>query len=467
VASGVARAGPTFKFVYLPHLAKALTVCSLEGIHLATDLEPVQERPAANGRFLPTLASPTFYGWWVLLAMAMLRVLASGFGNNVRSLLVLPLEEEFGASRAEISLMATGGSIAIAVTGPLGGWLMDRYGIRPVMLWTLLLTVGGYFSLGVTDSLWQVIFIFTVPLGVAYNWAILNSGAPVLNNWFNRQKARALSLLNVGHGAGALLLPVMALMITELGWRPAMIVAGSILLAGGLIAVLVTRDTPEEMGLTPDGDPAPVRPVSVAAVGVAEGATLTAAVRTLFFWAISIGCACMLFINVSVVFHMVPIVESRGESEGLGASLLSFQLFMTVPIVLVTAWGADRVDGNKVLVAMMALTTLGVLLLLQADNVPMYVLAMTLLAFGGSNWPILWAVLGHKYGRRHYNAIRMSIYSVLILGMSAGPLLAGFSYDATGSYDSWLRILIGVGIGGIATFLIAVKAAKMPVRGAG
>jgi MFS family permease len=331
------------------------------------------------------------------------------------------------------------------------------------MFWTLLITVAGYFLMAAASALWQVIFLFTVPLGLAYNWAILNSGAPVLNNWFDRQKARALSLLNVGHGAGALLLPVMALMINEMGWRPAMVAAGFILLAIGLITVAVTRNTPEEMGLTPDGDPVVAsdssRPVNMPA----DGATLKQAVRTFFFWTISLGSACMLFINLSVIFHMVPIVESRGESEGFGATLLSLQLFMTVPIVLVTAWGADRLDGNKVLLVMMVLTTLGVLLLLEADSLPVYALAMTLLAFGGSNWPILWAVLGHKYGRRHYNAIRMSIYSVLILGMSAGPLLAGITYDATDSYTLWLRILLGVGAAGILTFLLSVRAARAPL----
>ena len=430
---------------------------------MATELDPVREQTARPSRRLPFLAEAPFYGWWVLLAMAMLRVIASGLGNNVRSLLVLPMEEDFGASRTEVSLMATGGSLAVAFTGPLGGWLMDRYGVRSVMLVTLLITVAGYFLMAAAGALWQVIFLFTVPLGLAYNWAILNSGAPVLNNWFDRQKARALSLLNVGHGAGALLLPVMAVMITEFGWRPAMVVAGFILLAMGLIAVAVTRNTPEEMGLTPDGDPVAAAEIQRPMSQPGDGATLKQAIRTLFFWTIAIGSACMLFINLSVVFHMVPIVESRGESEGFGAMLLSLQLFMTVPIVLVTAWGADRVDGNKVLVAMMALTTLGVLLLLEADSLPVYVLAMTLLAFGGSNWPILWAVLGHKYGRRHYNAIRMSIYSVLILGMSAGPLLAGMTYDSTGSYTLWLQILLGVGAAGIATFLLGVRAARAPL----
>lgn len=429
---------------------------------MATDLEPAEQRVRTKERVLPSLITAPFYGWWVLLAMAFLRVIASGFGNNVRSLLVLPLEEDFGATRTEVSLMATGGSIAVAVTGPFGGWLMDRYGTRAVMLVTLLITVAGYFLMAATTALWQVIFLFTIPLGVAYNWAILNSGAPVLNNWFNRQKARALSLLNVGHGAGALLLPVMAFMIAEMGWRPAMVAAGFIILTMGMITVAVTRNTPEEMGLTPDGDalpePDPARPVAVAT----EGITLRQAVRTLFFWAIALGSACMLFINLSVIFHMVPIVEGRGESESFGATLLSLQLFMTVPIVLVTAWIADRLDGTKILVAMMVLTTLGVLTLSAADGLLVYILAMTLLAFGGSNWPVLWSVLGHKYGRQHYNAIRMSIYSVLILGMSAGPLLAGITYDATGSYTLWLQILLGVGAAGVLTFIVAVKAARTP-----
>ena len=129
--------------------------------------------------------SGVFYGWWVLLALALLRVMASGVGNNVRSLLVLPLEEEFGATRAEISLMATAGSLAIALMGPLGGWLMDRYGPRRIMFVSLVFASSGYLMLASAQALWQVIIIFTIPLGVAYNWAILNSGAPILNNWFD------------------------------------------------------------------------------------------------------------------------------------------------------------------------------------------------------------------------------------------------------------------------------------------
>lgn len=435
---------------------------------MASESEPALQ--TASSRFLralPFVTAPPFYGWWVLLAFAALRVVASGVGNNIRSLLVLPLEQEFGATRAEVSLMATTGSVAVAITGPLGGWLMDRYGMRRVMFACFVVVAIGYVWLSQSQALWQVIVVFTIPLGVAYNWAVLNSGPPILNNWFDRQKARSLSLLNVGHGAGALLLPLMALAITGLGWRPAMLIAGASLLTVGLITVVVARDTPEEMGLAPDGDSPREDDHRGARASVLSfpGVTLAEAIRTPFFWAIGVGSACMLSINLSIVFHLVPLLESRGESEGVGATLLSLQLFLTVPIVLGAAWLADRLSGTRVLMGMMAMTAIGVVLLLTANSIPLYVVAMMFLAFGGSNWPVLWAVLGHTYGRRHYNAIRMSIYSILIAGMSLGPLLAGVTFDATQSYDLWLQILLGVGAFGIATFWFAAKVATaLPSR---
>ena len=395
-----------------------------------------------------------FYGWWVLLALSGLRIIASGVGHNALSLLVLPLEQEFGASRASISLMATVSSVSVALTAPLGGLLMDRYGARMIMLVTLLLSVAGYVALSMVQELWQAVALFTIPLGIAYNWAILNSGAPILNNWFDRQKARALSLLNVGHGGGALLLPLMALAITQLGWRQAMLISALGLLLAGIPAVLVSRNTPEELGLTPDGDPIRTQRSSATA---AAGATLRQAIRTPFFWAMGLGTAFMLMINISLVVHMVPLLVSKGESEGVGAFLLSFQLVLSVPIVLVSGWAADRFGGSRVLAFMMLATFAGVLVMLAAQSVPGYLAANVLLAFGGSNWAILWAVIGHVFGRKNYNAIRMSIYSVLIAGMSLGPVLAGMTFDATQSYDLWLRLLLIAGVGGLVAFAVTVK----------
>lgn len=408
--------------------------------------------------------SGVFYGWWILLALALMRVMASGVGNNVRSLLVIPLEEEFGATRAQISLMATAGSLAIALTGPLGGWLMDRYGPRKVMFVSLIVAVSGYLMLAGAQSLWQVIIIFTLPLGVAYNWAILNSGAPILNNWFDRRKARALSLLNVGHGAGALILPLMLLAITELGWRTAMVIGAGAMVTVGFPVVWVARNTPEEMDLAPDGDPPAVTTTGTGPVTSAaqSGMTLGQAARGPFFWAVGIGSACMLFVNSSIAFHLVPLLVWKGESQTFGGLLLSTQLTWTVPIVLGVSWAADRFDGTRIMTVMMTVTLLGVIVMLWADAKWVYVLAVSLLAFGGSHWAILWAVLGRQYGRAHYNIIRLSIYSILIAGMSGAPFFAGLTFDKTDSYAPWLRILLVVGILGILSFGVAAVTRVRP-----
>lgn len=405
--------------------------------------------------------SGLFYGWWVLLALALMRVMASGVGNQVRSLLVLPLEEEFAVTRAEVSLMFTSGSIAVALTGPLGGWLMDRFGPRSVMVVTTALAISGYLFLSVSQEFWHALVIFTIPLGVAYNWAILNSGAPILNNWFDRGKARALSLLNVGHGAGALLLPLMALAISTFEWRWSMVLAAGVMTVVMIPVLFVVRNSPEEMGLSPDGDgPDPAHEAFAGQSAATLGMTLTQAVRGPFFWAVGIGSSCMLFVNSGIIAHIVPMLVWKGQSESVGALLLSLQLAWTVPVVLGVSWAADRFDGTRIMTGMMVVVLAGVVVLLMAQSLWSLTLAVIMLATGGSHWAIFWAVLGRQYGRAHYNSIRLCIYSIIIAGIAGAPFFAGFTFDRTGSYGPWLQIILVVGAVGLISFIVAAVTRK-------
>ena len=424
--------------------------------------EESNDNPNAGGIGATTLVrSGLFYGWWVLIALAMMRVMASGVGNQVRSLLVLPLEEEFEVSRAEVSLMFTGGSIAVALTGPLGGWLMDRFGPRLIMIVTTAMAICGYLLLSVSQEFWHALLIFTIPLGVAYNWAILNSGAPILNNWFDRGKARALSLLNVGHGAGALLLPLMAIAIVAFDWRWSMVLAACVMTAVMIPVLFVVRNTPEEMGYAPDGDaPDPTRAATGGRPAALAGMTLSQAVRGPFFWAVGIGSSCMLFVNSGIIAHIVPLLVWKGQTESVAALLLSLQLVWTVPVVLTVSWAADRVDGTRIMVGMMLVVLAGAVTLLMAQSLWSLTLAVMMLATGGSHWAIFWAVLGRQYGRAHYNTIRLCIYSVIISGIAGAPFFAGLTYDRTGGYGPWLQIILFVGVAGLIAFIVAAVTRK-------
>ncbi len=418
------------------------------------------QRPSINNIFSGGL----FYGWRIVLLLSLTRFVASGVGINARSLLVLPLEKDLGVTRAEISLMFTVEALVIAATAPLGGWLMDRYGARRIMVVGLLISTGGFFLLSIAQSLWQVIVIIALPLGLAYNWSILNAGAPILNNWFNLKKAKALALLSVFHGAGAALLPIMALGISSFGWRWATAIGGVVFITAALPSMIFTRSTPEEMGLTPDGIEQ-ATPQSPGQPGSGPGGMeLREAMGTWFFWVVGLGTACMLFANLSVIAHFVAILVSKGSTESTGATLLSVQLVMAVPYVIVGGWATDRFGGAKVLVGVMVGVTAGVGVLLWATDIWSYVIATVLLASGGAVWPVLWAGLGYVYGRAHYNVIRLSIYSILILGMSTGPYFAGLSFDRTGDYSYWLTTLLFVCAAGIVTLAIAAWAEGAAIK---
>ena len=413
-----------------------------------------EQRPSINNIFSGGL----FYGWRIVLVLSLTRFVASGVGINARSLLLLPLEKDLGVTRAEISLMFTVEALVIAATAPLGGWLMDRYGARRIMIVGLLISTGGFFLLSIAQSLWQVIVIIALPLGLAYNWSILNAGAPILNNWFNLKKAHALALLSVFHGAGAALLPLMALGISSFGWRWATAIGGIVFITAALPSMVFTRSTPEEMGLTPDGIEQATPQFPNQPGSGPGGMALREAMGTWFFWVVGIGTACMLFANMSVIAHFVAILVSKGSSESTGATLLSLQLVLSVPYVIIGGWATDRFGGAKVLVGVMMGVTAGVSVLLWATDIWSYVIATVLLASGGAVWPVLWAGLGYVYGRAHYNVIRLSIYSILILGMSTGPYFAGLSFDRTGDYSSWLTTLLFVCAAGIVTLGLAAWA---------
>ena len=403
-----------------------------------------------------------FYGWWVVVSLAFLRFIGSGVGLGGRSLYVLPLQSTIGVSRASISSIFTASQLTIGLTGTLAGWLVDRFGARKVMVVCLLISAAGFYALAFANSLWMLIIIFSLPLGLTYNWAVTQPATAITNNWFERRKATALSLLNVGTGSGGLVIPVLALIIGELGWRWAAALSGAAFLAVALPVAALVRNNPEEMGLAPDGDervtPPGARVGDRMAAPVLTGITLREALRGPLFWTMAAGCLCLMLAHGTITAHLVPMVVWKGATEALGAQLLTVHLLLGIPVVVVAARATDRFDGPRVLAVMAALACLGSLVFLEAEQEWGYWVAVSLLAPSGTPmWAILWAVLGRAYGRRHFNVIRGTIYGLLLTGSSPGPVLAGLSFDRSGSYGPWLWVSVGVALVSVVGFLGALR----------
>jgi MFS family permease len=398
-----------------------------------------------------------FYGWWVVGGLAVLRLLSSGLWVYGRSTWLLPLERDLSLDRASISLVFAVGTLLIGLTGLLAGWLADRLGPRLFMTISLMVASAGFFFLSVANSLWALALIAVLPLGVAFNWGAVQGPTAITNNWFERKKAYALSWLNVGNGLGGFIVPVLALTIALMGWRWAAAFSGAALLLGGLAVTFMARNTPEEMGMLPDGATAVVTtqtpdhsPAEVV------GNTLGEALRSPIFWAMLIGSLPMLFVQQTVSIHMVPIFVWKGISEAAGAGLLGFYAIMAVPLVVVVGRAADRFGGSQVMIAMIVVQLAGLFTLMASSALWSYGLAVALLAPAATFWPVLWATIGRAFGRRHYNVIRGTSYGMMMTISAGVPWVAGIIFTRTLSYSPMLWVLVVVCSLGIVGILLAM-----------
>src|SRR5438477_6819043 len=200
--------------------------------------------------------TPPFYGWWMVWLGGFLSSLNKTAINKGFPVFVAPVREGFGASNAAVALIF---SLARAQSGPTGllaGWFVDRFGPRRAVVVGALLSGGGFLALGYTTRLWAfgVLYLLVVTTGanLGFSYAL----ATLMNNWFYRRKAFAMSAFQaVDSFVPAVLVGVVALAIAAWGWQPTAKVMGVVLLLVILPLSVFIKDSPESMGLTMDGDP--------------------------------------------------------------------------------------------------------------------------------------------------------------------------------------------------------------------
>jgi MFS family permease len=145
---------------------------------------------------LSALAHPTskmFYGWWMVILGGFLTSINKTAVNKGFPVFILPVEEYFGASRATVSFIFSLARSENGPTGPVAGWLVDRFGPRALLFVGASMTGGGFLLLGQTRSIWAFALVYLGIVTVGSNIGFSYSMAALINNWFYRRKALAIS----------------------------------------------------------------------------------------------------------------------------------------------------------------------------------------------------------------------------------------------------------------------------------
>jgi sugar phosphate permease len=378
---------------------------------------------------------------WVMVALTFVTAMVGSGAIGVTGVLVVPLGEEFGWSRGDVS-----GPIALMVAlfgglAPFAGALMLRYGLRRVVAASALLSVMGLASMALAmHSLWQLWLAMGLLMGVAAGLTALVLSATVANRWFSARRGLVMGLLAAAMATGQMVfLPTNAWLVESFGWRAALlpgIVGG---LACALLFLLLARDWPADIGMAPYGETR-IQPTPAASAGNAVAtslAILREAAGTRAFWVIAgTFFICGLSTSGTVQQHFIPLCADYGVAAVTAASLLALMGGFNFVGTVASGWLSDRFDNRLLLAWYYGLRGIS-LMWLPFSGFDMVSLTVFAVFFGLdfiATVPPTVKLAGQHFGAAKGPIVFGWAFAAHQIGGAAAALGTGLSRDALATY---------------------------------
>ena len=365
------------------------------------------------------------------------------------------LERNFGWNRTTLS-----GAFALsraegALLGPVEGFLVDRLGTRRMV-------VIGYFIMGLGfifySQIQEVWHFYVANLAISLGSGVGGWIAIVtlINNWFSRRRALAMSLAVSGVQLGGFLVPLMAWGIENHDFRMTSLGIGVVLMLVAVPASRMMRNLPEDMGLRPDG----AAPIMVTASGPSKvqsdevvEMTPRQALRTVAFWVIAVARLTSVVSIITLSVHLVPKLTDSGISLITANFVVTLYTSVAFLSGFVAGYLADRTSKALVLFVCMFLQAAAMTILALSDSLPMAVVFAILWGAGfGGRVPLLTAIIGDFFGRKNFGSILGINMVPSNVAMIFAPLFAGFMFDLRQSY--FIPFITFAVMGFIGTFVI-------------
>jgi MFS family permease len=395
---------------------------------------------------------------WIIAAVGLVTLITSAGFRSTTGILIVPLQDEFGWSRATISFAVAINLVIYGLGGPFAAAFVEKYGMRRVITVAVLgISLGAGLSTQMTAP-WQLDVLWGVVNAAATGAISVPLGAMIANRWFARRRGLITGLLTASNASGQLIfLPLLAWIVTQWGWRYAAGTAAAVALVVVLPLVLIfIRDRPSDLGLAPYGsteiEPAPV----------VTGNPFASAVRTLgtvrrsrAFWLLAGSFfICGASTNGLIGTHLIPAAMDHGYGEVAAASLLATIGVFDLVGTLCSGWLTDRYDPRLLLAWYYGLRGLSLLALPYVFGSPRFGLIL-FVVFYGLDWvatvPPTVALTAEIFGRESVGVVFGWIFAAHMAGAAAAAWGAGAARTSFGGYGwafgtSGLLCLFAVGL---------------------
>jgi MFS family permease len=386
--------------------------------------------------------SKFFYGWIVVAAAFLVALVAYGVQYSF-GIFLKPVAADFGWSRTLVSGAVSLFEFSRGALAIFSGWATDRYGPGKTVAF------GGFFlGLGLLltsqiGAAWQLYLFYGLMVGFGLSIAFTPLVATT-SRWFVSKRGLAVGIVVAGIGMGTVVMsPLTRYLIATFEWRLSYVIIA--LLAWLIIipAALFMRRSPEEKGLLALGK-AKVITTSEKNV-VAEGKSpasevgfsLGEAMHSGAFWVLLMIIIFWATCVQMTMIHIYPRATDLDIPEVVAANFLVVIGLFSIFGRLAMGAVSDRLGGRTTLAICLVMLALTMFWLLVVADVWMFYLFAAVFGFAyGGCVPQLPIIVGELFKLRSIGSIvGWQMFGVAI-GGAIGPLLGGFVFDVTGSYNT-------------------------------
>jgi sugar phosphate permease len=379
------------------------------------------------------------YAWIVAAVGFVTLITAAGF-RSATSVLIVPLQNDFGWSRATIGVAVAINLVLYGLGGPFSAALVERFGVRKVVITALLgVSVGSSLTVLMTAP-WQLDVLWGLVNGLATGAISIPLAAIIANRWFVQRRGLVTGVLTASSATGNLIfLPVLAAIVSHWGWRYASLTVSTVAIAVVLpLVALVLRDRPADIGLMPFGatvpDPTPApagNPFASAVSGLRSASSSSA------FWLLAGSFfICGLSTNGLIGTHLIPAAVDQGVPAVTAAGYLALIGVFDIVGTTLSGWLTDRYDPRLLLFWYYALRGISLLFLHSVLGAPNAGLLL-FIVFYGLDWvatvPPTVALCADCFGRERASVVFAWVFAFHQLGAATAAYGAGLVRTDAGS----------------------------------
>jgi MFS family permease len=387
----------------------------------------------ATSALAATLARRNIHYGWVIVGVTLITTVVTAAAMSAPGVLIVPLEQEFGWTDAQISSALALRLMLFGLFGPFAAAFMNRYGVRAVMVSAVILISAGFLASLAMTSLWQLVLLWGIVVGVGTGLTAMVLAVTVATRWFNHRRGLVMGIFAASNATGQLLfLPLIAKVTTAYGWRMALVFVCCTLAVAGVIALMFMRDRPSDIGQPLYGEtavsPPPAAGVGLVSLLLSPLVVLREVSRSPIFWVLfGTFFVCGSSTNGLIQTHFITLCHDYGLAAVTAASVLAMMGVFDFIGTIGSGWLSDRFDPRWLLFWYYGLRGLS-LLYLPFTDFTFYGLSL-FGAFYGLDWiatvPPTVKITADRFGREKAGIVFGWIFAGHQIGAATAAFGAG------------------------------------------